>query len=294
MWGADYHVPQDEYGVHWNFFFTIAGVTCICQVLEPALAACAVKSIPSSFSEAARGIGRAVAVGSCATFICVLTQLWHVSIWMPVSLDRATSIGEKGMQVRQVWQWMLYGQRSDFISGNKEGIFSLPGYVALRLFGTACGSILEILVRARRPLLLLVILMLSSTVFLFFPGLFFYAPSRRLCNAAFVSVITGINLYLLAIFLAADVVAGCWRSTVGVFSYVLEGWQCAPLSLFLLANVLTGLVNLTLPTAPLFMPPLVGVFIVQWYSAILCAVSIACVVARRNPKGIWSFLCNCS
>lgn len=29
MWGIDYHVPPGEYGIHWNFFFTIAVISLV-------------------------------------------------------------------------------------------------------------------------------------------------------------------------------------------------------------------------------------------------------------------------
>ncbi|CAJ1350630.1 unnamed protein product, partial [Effrenium voratum] len=34
VWGTDYHVPQSEYGVHWNFFFTVAVVRLVSTALD--------------------------------------------------------------------------------------------------------------------------------------------------------------------------------------------------------------------------------------------------------------------
>ncbi|CAK9115473.1 unnamed protein product [Durusdinium trenchii] len=34
IWGIDYHVPPGEYGVHWNFFFTIAVVSLVSEAAD--------------------------------------------------------------------------------------------------------------------------------------------------------------------------------------------------------------------------------------------------------------------
>ena len=288
VWGTAYHVPTDEYGVHWNFFFTIAFVSCICSWLEPLLA---------------RVVNhRPVLAATIITFfvfcVAAILEVWHSSKLIPVQLPSSTSTVSV-LKDGSVWEWMLHGERVDLISANKEGIFSLPGYCCLRLLGTAIGCVVNFCAGAKNkqssPMLLLAVLMVLSTVALvvcgpssnFGTGVFAH-PSRRLCNFSYIMVTAGLNLFLMASFLVGDIVerilfASTPRiaqdmppsslETTGA-SQIIIAWQKAPLLLFLLANVQTGLVNLFPGLEPLRRPAWVGVCVCCGHAVLLSSLAL--------------------
>ncbi|EPQ50545.1 GWT1-domain-containing protein [Gloeophyllum trabeum ATCC 11539] len=100
--GTDYPEHVTEYGVHWNFFITLALVPVLQVALHPLIA-----SMPISL-------------------LAVLCALAH---------QLALSLG--GLQ-----RYVLTAPRTTLVSANKEGIVSLVGYLAIHLLGLSAGTIL--------------------------------------------------------------------------------------------------------------------------------------------------------
>ena len=75
VWGSDYYVPQDEYGVHWNFFFTIAGVHILSTVVEKMI-----QNLPCKMLSL-------LVIGFS---ICMVLEYWHR---MPLHLDAQDNQG---------------------------------------------------------------------------------------------------------------------------------------------------------------------------------------------------------
>lgn len=88
-----------EYGVHWNFFFTLG--------LLP-IAGAALEKLSPKFD---------------LTLIALLISFLHQSLLSFTSLQ----------------EWALTAERINLISQNKEGIVSLPGYLAIYLIGLDTG-----------------------------------------------------------------------------------------------------------------------------------------------------------
>ncbi|BGP22465.1 phosphatidylinositol glycan, class W [Rhodotorula toruloides] len=97
--GVDYPEHVTEYGVHWNFFFTLA--------LLPV------------FGTALEGLAEKVDMHVVGLAVGVVHQL-AVS-WPPLQ------------------HWALEAPRTTLISQNKEGIVSFPGYLSIYLLGLATG-----------------------------------------------------------------------------------------------------------------------------------------------------------
>ncbi|ORY90902.1 GPI-anchored wall transfer protein 1 [Leucosporidium creatinivorum] len=97
--GVEYPEHVSEYGVHWNFFFTMG--------LLPI------------FGAALQYLSPLVDFHLMALVISVVHQL---------ALSRTA-----------LQDWTLNAERISFLSQNKEGIVSLPGYVAIFLFGIGTG-----------------------------------------------------------------------------------------------------------------------------------------------------------
>ncbi|GAA5909839.1 hypothetical protein JCM8208_000965 [Rhodotorula glutinis] len=99
--GVDYPEHVTEYGVHWNFFFTLA----LLPVFGEAVARVAV----------ARG--------------------WDVhAAGLAVALLHEVLLRTTGLQ-----SWALEAPRTGLLSQNKEGLTSFPGYLAIYLVGLATG-----------------------------------------------------------------------------------------------------------------------------------------------------------
>ncbi|KAK4484200.1 hypothetical protein RD792_011422 [Penstemon davidsonii] len=214
---VNYQVHVGEYGVHWNFFFTLAAVAILTSIIN----------VPPNYCGF---LGSFILIGYQTLLLCGLNEYL-------LSENRGT----------------------DIISQNKEGIFSIFGkdrYWGMYLVGVRVGNYLffghKTDVRTKTwtrnrvwalcLLFWLISLLLDWQV---------ERVSRRMennfeislqCNLAYVSLVWAISLQVLAILMLSDYVPG--RKT----SALEEAIDRNLLAYFLLANVLTGLVNLSVDT----------------------------------------------
>ncbi|KAK4368758.1 hypothetical protein RND71_012550 [Anisodus tanguticus] len=172
-------------------------------------------------------------------------------------------------------EYLLSNERGhDIISQNKEGIFSIFGYWGLYLVCVQLGNYLffgkpgDAVLRTNDWTRIRVWIFRLSTVFL---DRHVERVSRRMCNLAYVTVTLAMNLQVFAVLTLADYVPGYKVAAL------MEVFDRNLLGSFLLANVLTGLVNLSLYT--LSVSPFTALAILVGYAYIL---SIAAAVARFN------------
>ncbi|RDB28918.1 GPI-anchored wall transfer protein 1 [Hypsizygus marmoreus] len=99
--GTEYPEHESEYGTHWNFFITLALLPILQVALHPVI-----KRVPPAL------IGVMVAVAQQMT------------------------LSSGGLQ-----KFVLDAPRTGLISANKEGIVSLPGYLAVHLLGLSAGTL---------------------------------------------------------------------------------------------------------------------------------------------------------
>lgn len=258
--GLDYAEHVSEYGVHWNFFFTLGLLPPFVAVFQSAL-----KIIPSY-------AGLAILLG-------VLYQ---------VALESTPLKG-----------YILTAARTDLVSKNREGIFSFCGYLAIFLAGQDTGMF--VLPRklnptststpgAQRTTLLLTMavwtlvwgtLYFLTTDYHYGAGL---TVSRRLANLPYMLFVVAFNsaqltafcladsLFFPAFYNAQDVRQEREAHDIAT-SRVLRAYNRNGLALFLVANLLTGLVNMTVPT--LDVGQLVALAILVGYASVLTAVAVA-------------------
>ncbi|SPO02397.1 related to human G protein-coupled receptor [Cephalotrichum gorgonifer] len=257
--GLDYAEHVSEYGVHWNFFFTLGLLPPFVAAFQSALAI----------------------VPSYAALAVVLAGLYEAA------LDK-TELGA----------FVLTAPRTDLLSMNKEGIFSFFGYLAIFLAGQGAGMYMlprNISPRpgttkgAQRKTLLLTMAAWSAA----WAALYFFATSydyglglsvsRRLANLPYVLWVAAFN--------TAQILACCIIDTVffpesykavdvsaeeeahrGATSRLLRSFNRNGLALFLLANLLTGAVNMTVAT--LDAAPILATGILVGYTFVLCSVAI--------------------
>ncbi|KAF1808906.1 GPI-anchored wall transfer protein-like protein 1 [Eremomyces bilateralis CBS 781.70] len=260
----DYAEHVSEYGVHWNFFFTLA-------FLPPFVA---------MFDSAARF------VPSYAVLAFVLAAVYQIA------LDSTN-----------LKKFLLSAPRNDLLSMNREGIFSFFGYLAIFLTGRSAGthilprersvrdfpddkpgSFISKAMRYRQTALGTLVSWSIIWSVLYLITTEYYSlnlsVSRRLANLPYVLWVASYNCTQLAFCYLAEKLSFPWiygssdedkakekkriqRST----SQVLNAINRNGLAVFLFANLLTGLINMTLPT--LHMTELQSIGVLLAYMAVL-------------------------
>jgi len=259
--GLDYAEHVTEYGVHWNFFFTLSFVPPFVALFDAAF-----KFLPS---------------------YSVLAVM--LSIAYELALD-----------LTDLKKFILTGPRTTLFSQNREGIFSFFGYLAIFLAGQGAG--MYVLPRAPatstaniKQDIILRKLAIWTCVWC---ALFYLATdytiglnlqvSRRLANLPYVLWTAAFNTGQLGLFYSVEALS--FRETVNknksknetdqrneeeraefATSRLLRAFNRNGLAVFLIANLLTGLVNLTVPT--LKVSDQMAMLVLMAYLAVLAGVA---------------------
>ena len=257
--GLDYAEHVTEYGVHWNFFFTLG--------LLPPFAAL----FQTAFD----------LVPSYAVLSFVLASIYQLALdW--------TSLGP----------FILIAPRTDLFSKNREGIFSFIGYLAVFLAGQSLGSIAlprqqplpkdaSIATWLRQSTLGKLVAISTMWTALFYFSTSYYGlghtVSRRLANLPYFLWVSSFNSYQITIccaletFLFPNLYKAPTRDeelqrSREATSTVLYAFNRNGLAVFLVANLLTGLVNMTMPT--LHMSVLQSMAVLVAYTATVTGVAV--------------------
>lgn len=259
--GLDYAEHVTEYGVHWNFFFTLA-------LLPPLVA-----------------------------------PLQYVSTVVPytglVSI-LVSGLYQTLLELTRLKTYILTAPRTDLLSQNREGLFSFWGYLAIFLAGQALGfdvlsrhasqnPATESGLQQRKRLLIRLATWSAVWAFLFYLftsyniGLAFQV-SRRLANQPYVLWVSAFNCAQITVFCLVETLffPGVYlagdrklerREGEKATSRILKSFNRNGLAIFLLANLLTGLVNMTLDT--LSMSQIGAMSVLVCYAALLTGVAVA-------------------
>jgi phosphatidylinositol glycan class W len=257
--GLDYAEHVTEYGIHWNFFFTLG-------FLPPFVA------LFQSFFDL---------VPSYAALSCTLAALYEIALdW--------TSLGS----------YILIAPRTNLLSKNREGIFSFIGYLAIFLAGQSLGSIAlprqqalpknsSLGVKLRQTILgQLAIASLLWTALFYFSTSYYglrLSVSRRIANLPYFLWVSAFNSYQITICCAIETIlfpnlykaptkAEEKARTREATSSVLYAFNRNGLAVFLVANLLTGLVNMTMPTLHMGVLESMGVLIA--YTVAVAGVAV--------------------
>ena len=258
--GLDYAEHVTEYGVHWNFFFTLAFLPPFVAVLQSVSAMVPYTGLMS----------------------ILVSGLYQILI-----------------EFTRLKAFILTAPRTNLFSQNREGAFSFWGYLAIFLAGQALGfdvlsrnpsptSTTESGLQQRKQLLIRL-----GTWSVVWGGCFYLATSyktglalqvsRRLANQPYVLWVSAFNCAQITIFCLVETVVfpGVYMAANGTVerrecgkatSRVLKAFNRNGLAIFLLANLLTGLANLTLDT--LNMSPIGAMAVLVGYAALLTAVAM--------------------
>lgn len=270
--GLDYAEHVTEYGVHWNFFFTLAFLPPFVE-LSDILAA---HIIPSHEA------------------LSLLLAIAYEVVLDNTDLKRYILISPRG---------------PDLLSKNREGVFSFIGYLSIFLAGRGTGMMImpsstpsqsksikavaanELAWKERRSLVrnLLIqstcwtLLYISSTTYI---GLGLRV-SRRLANLPYVLWVNAFNNAQLLLFCLIE--TACFpeaykthdadaisRST----SKIMQAFNKNGLAVFLIANLMTGIINLSLKTLDMGSPSAMGVLI----GYAMCVTGVALLLDKTGIK----------
>uniref|UniRef100_A0A8C5T2B3 Phosphatidylinositol-glycan biosynthesis class W protein n=1 Tax=Laticauda laticaudata TaxID=8630 RepID=A0A8C5T2B3_LATLA len=244
---ADYYEHVTEYGVHWNFFFTLAAIRMGASLLLT---------------------------------LFPVHKAWIVAVLLAV-------VYECFLEITPLKMFILHGSngqdsRTGFLNANREGIFSIIGYLAIYMASVQVGlSLLGKRTTARGWLK--IICYFLQAIFLLFICLYIAqmyidTVSRRMANLSFCIWIIASCLIFFSSFLVVDLILVFTKLLVGGAD-IPSSWNVLHSSThkktdlefrhrknesrsmcminavnknqllhFLLANVLTGLVNMQFDT----------------------------------------------
>ncbi|KAF2211777.1 hypothetical protein CERZMDRAFT_42628 [Cercospora zeae-maydis SCOH1-5] len=254
----DYAEHVSEYGVHWNFFFTLALLSPAIAILQPIL----------RYTRY---------IGGYNIFAFVLAICYELILFCVPDMKAYIILSER--------------KPGDWLSQNREGVFSFIGYLAIFIAGMGAG--VNILPRDPEPEWPKTTLpRLGALFFMWFIfstwAMWKYGPrlfvSRRMANLAYVCWVCAFNYGQLLLFNVIEV--GMFPNLYNAktkeaeqtriheaTSPVMRAYNRNGLAIFLLANLLTGLVNMTMPT--LHMADMPAMAILVSYMAVLTAVALA-------------------
>lgn len=266
--GLDYAEHVTEYGVHWNFFFTLGLMPPFVELFDTLTAL-----IPSY---------EILSLGIMVIYQVVLES---------TELKTYILISPRG---------------ADLLSKNREGIFSFLGYLAIFLAGRGTGT--RIIPRgtsptkspqqARKSVLTSLVLQTLIWSALFYLNATYamgfganLVVSRRLANMPYVLWVAAFNCGQLLLFCFIESVffpnvhqatdsEGESERTSFATSHVLKAFNHGGLALFLIANLLTGAVNLTVPTLDINAPQAMAILIA--YALVLTGVALG--LEKYNVK----------
>ncbi|KAH9244555.1 hypothetical protein BASA81_018037 [Batrachochytrium salamandrivorans] len=228
---VNYQEHVSEYGVHWNFFFTLA---------------------------------------------CVSLFVTIQGIFFPrtnfVALALVTMTGYEIFLGRGLQEYIFTAPRVDIISMNREGLCSMAGYFSIFLISAEIGKRIlpqnppNNLTTIRLKVLTLAV-GLSTFAFWVCTDFIGLQASRRMANsvyvlwvvAACVSLLMGLFLIDAALsYIFCEAFVGECRDTPHLFKSVNRN----QLATFAIANVFTGLINLSIDTLKISDIPALGIIII--------------------------------
>lgn len=270
--GLDYAEHVTEYGVHWNFFFTLAFLPPFVEISDMLTAFL----IPSY----------------------EVLSILFVAVY-EIVLDNTS-----------LKAYILASPRGpDLLSKNREGVFSFIGYLSIFLAGRGMGMMImpgstppqsksmkavaanELAWRERRSLIQRLGIQSVCWTLLFVFSTAYYGfglrVSRRLANLPYVLWVNAFNnaqLLLFCVIEAAYFPEAHEAQDSGVISgsisRIMQAFNKNGLAVFLVANLMTGMINLSLNT--LDMSSLSAMGVLMAYAA--CVTGVALLLDKTGIK----------
>ncbi|KAF5395026.1 Phosphatidylinositol-glycan biosynthesis class W protein [Paragonimus heterotremus] len=285
-----YHQSPTEYGLHWNFFFTIAFVRLFSIVITA-------NPVSKQWLKKGTHLKRASFL-VCASLISLACSAY---------VDHAVGFN---MISDRCWPSVESRSRSLFLA-NVEGLSSFPGYLTIYFLSSACLVIIQLLmtnagVYGPRYCLLCVISFGLSIAFTF--GLYLHlfgwrTISRRFASPSYIAFIMFISTIACLLIVFIHYVQSYFVHRLNIRTYpssaLVHSLSRNAVAYFILSNLTTGLVNTLMDTLR-FLPAdaqinqSTGTFPFDLWSAasqlfILFSYTVVClfVTVLRSPKSDW-------
>ncbi|KAG4305461.1 hypothetical protein PORY_001017 [Pneumocystis oryctolagi] len=236
---SDYPEHITEYGVHWNFFFTLGFL-----------------SLSLVFIEFLRRYLKSYLI------IIILLSIYNESL----------------IRSSRILAYILDAPRTNLISANKEGIFSLT--VGINTGEDIFYGSLSLKTKKSKTInnqykIILKTFLLAVFYFSIYCYLTFYKQrpaSRRLTNLPYVSIVSAGSCSILACHMLTEILFFKFSAKyIDTVPLLLHYVNKNGLIVFLIANVITGLVNSSINT--LEINNAIGFLIMTIYGIIICGVS---------------------
>jgi len=235
--GVEYQEHTSEYGVHWNFFFTLAFLALFTGILRPLLnlgsQICQNQPIVTSI------------ILFCIGIIVTLMHQYFLSFYH--------------------FQEVVLGiNRDNILLQNKEGVCSLIGFFAIYFIAASIGSIFMRFItstkkhdqllktwKLRTVIILIICVIFWALSYLGYNGFWpieleHSKPSRRMANTGYVVWIVAHASGMLIGLLLIDLLQPPIRNRID--SVIINAVNKYQLQVFLLANICTGIVNVSIKT----------------------------------------------
>lgn len=247
---VNYQEHVSEYGVHWNFFFTLAFVPVFVAVLRSLWAW--VWGVGSSKKTTITPRSKSSTPAKPTTASSTSTSTSGSGfVWLGIAV---AVLYQYALSALGFEDWVLNAPRTNLLSMNKEGIASLFGYISICLFASGVGEYLLLKPKPvtlqdwKRKVRVLTLWTVIAWAALYGCIYGLQIPvSRRLANLSYVLWVIAMNLLLILQFLLLEFVVAPAFNVLRVSS-VLQAVNDNQLIVFLFANVCTGMVNLFVDT----------------------------------------------
>ena len=248
---VDYHEHVSEYGLHWNFFVTLAAVWALAAGLHK----------------------------------CVTTPAALIAIGLTLLIGHEAMI-----HLTEIDDFVLFAPREgNLFIANREGILSLPGFTALYILAQALGRVcifkahstgMSNAMNTPAPAkaaaadahsVISHVGPLAGTSLLLVAALhccYIFPASRRLTNLPYIMSVFALCCSILVICAFVDLNSESSKSE----SVLFRAFSRNQLVLFLAANGMTGVVNLSVDTIHTPTGPAMGILTV--YSFVLCLLAV--------------------
>lgn len=240
----NYQQHITEYGVHLNFFFILSIIKFIVPLTLPFMK-------PSS--------------------------LYFYTISLTVM--------QQMILMYRAQDWVLSNVlRNNFLDANREGIVSILGYLSLYLGGVAIGLQFPNKrgAKVRDNMELVLKLGAASVVLGLLTGYTYsaFGISRRLTNSCYILFILLVSVLILILCLLSEALMINFTKKPSNIPEIFKAINQYPLLFFILANLLTGIVNLSVNA--IYIGPVTSFLILICYMFTLCSITIGFYVRTRK------------
>ncbi|CAL9737620.1 GPI-anchored wall transfer protein 1 [Monosporozyma servazzii] len=257
----EYQEHVTEYGVHWNFFITLSLLPIVLVIVDP--------------------------IADYIPRFIIAVVISGAYEWFLVKDD-------------VLLNFLILGPRNNIFSANREGIASFIGYCAIFIWGQSTGyyllgniptknnlykaSVVPLKTKNnKKPCLwdrlttvtpvkgLLIWFTITFAIARFILSVHPQNISRRFANLPYTFWIVSFNTGYLAVYCAIDKIFNRMDSEEQTTSTCLEAMNTNGLILFLLANITTGLINMSVSTID--MSDILAISTLLGYAAFIALVS---------------------